>query len=194
MASKGRTIDITKPLVLSATGDYNKKSGYAKVTIGQPVEKLLWLDKSVTRLTKADHADVYLFDQQSFEESPNFYVAGPTLTTAKRVSYTNSFQGDYAWGKQVLMPYTNKRGDKLQMMLTYPANYEPGKKYPMVVYYYEHLSEGFHNYVVPTERSTYNTTVFSQEGYFMLRPDVVFTKRDPGYSGLDCVTSAVKAA
>jgi dipeptidyl aminopeptidase/acylaminoacyl peptidase len=92
------------------------------------------------------------------------------------------------------MPYTNKRGDKLQMMLTYPADYKPGKKYPMVVYYYEKLSQGFHQYVTPSDRSPYNTSVFSQNGYFVLRPDVVFQFRNPGYSGLDCVTSAVSAA
>ena len=63
------------------------------------------------------------------------------------MSHTNAFQSEYAWGKQVLMHYTNKRGDKLQMMLTYPADYQPGKKYPMVVYYYEKLSQGFHQYV-----------------------------------------------
>lgn len=40
----------------------------------------------------------------------------------------------------------------------------------------------------------YNTQVFSQEGYFVLRPDILFKKRDPGMSGLDCVTSAVKTA
>ena len=34
---EGRTIDTSKPLMLSATGDYNKKSGYAKLTVGQPV-------------------------------------------------------------------------------------------------------------------------------------------------------------
>jgi dipeptidyl aminopeptidase/acylaminoacyl peptidase len=93
----------------------------------------------------------------------------------------------------VLLPYSNKRGDKLQMMLTYPADYQPGKKYPMVVYYYEKLSDTFHNYVTPNDRNPYNTTVFSQNGYFVLRPDVVFQARNPGYSGLDCVTSAVSA-
>jgi dipeptidyl aminopeptidase/acylaminoacyl peptidase len=36
--------------------------------------------------------------------------------------------------------------------------------------------------------------VFSQAGYFVLRPDIRFQPRDPGYSGLDCVVSAVKAA
>jgi dipeptidyl aminopeptidase/acylaminoacyl peptidase len=77
--------------------------------------------------------------------------------------------------------------------LTYPANYEPGKKYPMVVYY-EKLSQGFHQYVTPNDRNPYNTAVFSQNGYFVLRPDILFRARNPGYSGLDCVTAAVKTA
>jgi dipeptidyl aminopeptidase/acylaminoacyl peptidase len=48
--------------------------------------------------------------------------------------------------------------------------------------------------VSPSERSPYNAQVFSQNGYFVLRPDVVFQARNPGYSGLDCVTSAVTTA
>jgi dipeptidyl aminopeptidase/acylaminoacyl peptidase len=187
-----RTIDTSKPLVLTATGEYNKKSGYAKVSVGQPVERLVWADKQITGLRKAQDADVYLMEEQSFAASPNYFVAGSSLADAKPVSNTNAFQSNYAWGKQELMPYTNRRGDKLQMMLTYPANYEPGKKYPMVVYYYEKLSQGFHQYVAPSERSPYSTQNFSQNGYFVLRPDIVFQPRNPGYSGLDCVESAVR--
>ena len=155
---------------------------------------MLFVDKGVSRLAKAKDADVSMFVQQTYEESPNLFLATGSLAGAKQVSNTNAFQSEYLWGKQVLLPYTSKRGDKLQMMLTYPADYVPGKKYPMVVYYYEKLSDTFHNYVAPTERSTYNTTVFSQEGYFVLRPDILFKAREPGYSGLDCVTAAVKAA
>jgi dipeptidyl aminopeptidase/acylaminoacyl peptidase len=92
------------------------------------------------------------------------------------------------------MNYTNKRGDKLQMMLTYPANYQPGKKYPMVVYYYEKLSQGYHNFISPSPTAMYNVTIFSQAGYFVLRPDILFQPRNAGPSGLDCVTSAVKTA
>lgn len=191
---EGRTIDTSKPLVLTATGEFNKKSGYATVAVGQAVNRLVWLDKSVTGLRKAKNAGVYLFQEQTYSESPNYFVGSAALSDAKRVSNTNAFQSDYAWGKQELMSYTNKRGDKLQMMLTYPADYQPGKKYPMVVYYYEKLSQGFHQYVVPSDRSTYNTSVFSQNGYFVLRPDIQFQPRNPGYSGLDCVTSAVNTA
>jgi len=162
------------------------------LTLGQPVQRLLWIDKGVGRLEKAKDADVYSYVTQTYEEAPNLFVASGALTDAKQISHTNAFLGEYAWGKQALMNYTNKRGDTLQMMLTYPADYQPGKQYPMVVYYYEKLSQGFHQFVVPTDRATYNTSVFSQNGYFVLRPDIVFQARSPGYSGLDCVTSAVK--
>jgi dipeptidyl aminopeptidase/acylaminoacyl peptidase len=190
-----RTIDPNKPIILSATGDWNKKSGFARLTIGQPAQRLLWLDKSVGRLVQAKNApSAFAFIEQSAEESPNVFVTAAGFDAARQVSHTNSFLADRPWGKQVLMDYTNARGDKLQMMLTYPADYQSGKQYPMVVYYYEKLSQGFHQWVAPTDRSTYNTSVFSQNGYFVLRPDVVFRYRDPGYSGLDCVTSAVKAA
>jgi Tol biopolymer transport system component len=192
LGNESLTIDLAKPLIVSATGAFTKKSGYSKIVIGQPAQRLVWLDKQVSGLRKAKDADVYLLEQQTAEESPNYFVTDAALANGKQVSHTNAFQNEFAWGKQVLMPYTNGRGDKLQMMLTYPANYEPGKKYPMVVYYYEELSQGFHQYVVPSERSPYNTSLFSQNGYFVLRPDIRFQPRNPGYSGLDCVTSAVK--
>lgn len=194
LGGEAKIIDAAKPLILTATGEYSKKSGYARLVVGKSEQRLVWTDKMVTGLRKAKGAEVYLLEEQTFEESPNYFVAGPALADARSISHTNAFQGDYAWGRQVLMDYTNGRGDKLQMMLTYPANYEPGKKYPMVVYYYEKLSQGFHQYVTPNDRNPYNTSVFSQNGYFVLRPDIVFQKRNPGYSGLDCVTSAVREA
>ena len=39
-----RAIDATKPLYLSATGEWSKKGGYARLTIGQPAQKLVWMD------------------------------------------------------------------------------------------------------------------------------------------------------
>lgn len=189
-----RVIDPAKSVYLSMAGEWNKKSGYARLTIGRAPERLIWVDKSISRLAEAKNAPaVFAYVAQTAEEPPNVWLTTSTLDAAQQLSHTNAFLADHAWGKQVLMEYTNGHGDRLQMMLTYPANYEPGKQYPMVVYYYEKLSQGFHQWVPPTDRSTYNTSVFSQNGYFVLRPDILFRARDPGYSGLDCVTSAVRA-
>src|SRR4029077_17940271 len=149
-----RTIDPSKPIILSTTGDSNKRSGFAPLTTGQPAQRLLWLDKSFGRLVQAKNASsTFAFIEQSAEESPNVFVTAAGFDAAQQVSHTNTFLADHAWGKQVLMDYTNSRGDKLQMMLTYPADYQPGKQYPMVVYYYEKLSQGFHQWVAPTDRS-----------------------------------------
>jgi dipeptidyl aminopeptidase/acylaminoacyl peptidase len=62
----------------------------------------------------------------------------------------------------------------------------------MIVYIYERLSQGVHTYVVPSERSSYNTSVFTANGYFVLQPDIVFRPRDPGVSATECVTAAVR--
>ena len=188
------TIDPAKPILLTATGDYNRKTGFSRITLGQPAQRLMFVDKAIGALAKAKNADVYSYTTQTSEEPPQLFVASGAMNDGRQISHTNAFMSEFAWGKQVLMNYTNKRGDKLQMMLTYPADYQPGKKYPMVVYYYERLSNTFHSFVVPTDRAVYNTSVFSQEGYFVLRPDIWFQARNPGYSGLDCVVSAVKTA
>jgi dipeptidyl aminopeptidase/acylaminoacyl peptidase len=188
------TIDPARPILLTATGEFNKKEGFARLTLGKPAQRLFWVDRNVGTLTKAADAEVYAFTMQTASEAPQLYVSTAAFSDAKQVSNTNQFLKDFAWGRQVLMDYRNKRGDKLQMMLTYPADYQPGKKYPMVVYYYEKLSQGFHSFIVPSASAMYNVTVFSQAGYFVLRPDILFQPRNAGPSGLDCVTSAVRAA
>src|SRR6185503_1016177 len=112
-----RVIDPAKPLILATTGDWNKKSGYARLTIGQSAQRLLWADKSFTRLTQAKNApNVLAYVAQSAEQPPNVFVTTASLSDAQQVSHTNAFVSDHAWGKQVLMEYTNAHGDTLQMM------------------------------------------------------------------------------
>ncbi|NIS32721.1 MAG: hypothetical protein GWO04_23375, partial [Actinobacteria bacterium] len=62
---------------------------------------------------------------------------------------TNPFQDDYAWGRAELIEYENEWGRRLQGALFYPADYEPGRQYPMIVYHYELLSQSLHQYQVP---------------------------------------------
>jgi dienelactone hydrolase len=186
-------IDLDKPVYLSLFGIWSKKSGYAILRQGASApERLIWEDKSVERLAKASDAPVYDYVSETFVESPNIFAAGADLKQAKRVSDTNPFQSNYAWSREELIEYKNSNGVRLQGALYYPAGYEPGKKYPMVVYMYEKLSDGLHHYNSPSERSYYSASAFTSHGYFLLEPDIVFTPRDPGLSVADCVTAAVK--
>jgi dipeptidyl aminopeptidase/acylaminoacyl peptidase len=189
-------IDIDKPMYLSMFGIWTKKSGYARLNPSGSgslkEEHLIWLDKSVAQLGKAKDADVFEYTVQTFTESPNAFVGGPALKDPKQVTKTNPFQSNYAWGKEELIDYKNSHGEHLQGALYYPAGYDPSKRYPMVVYMYEKLSDGLHQYSAPSERNYYNVGAVTSHGYFMLQPDIVFRPREPGLSVVDCVTSAVK--
>lgn len=191
-ATGERGVDLSKPLYLALYGAKSKKSGYARVMPSGEVQRLLLADQSVGGLAKADSADRYSFTRQSFADSPSLYTAGADLSNVMAMATTNSFQKDYAWGKAELMDFTSTIGKPLQAILYYPANYDPKKKYPMIVYTYELLTQGLHRYITPRENDYYNANVFTQNGYFVLMPDIVFRPREPGVSVLYSVEAAVK--
>jgi dipeptidyl aminopeptidase/acylaminoacyl peptidase len=185
-------IDLASTVYLSMTGRLTKKSGYARLTSGKPVEQLVYDDARITRLMRADSAEVLAFTREKFNDPVDWFVGGPMLRDPRQVSALNPFHASYAWGKSELVDFVSATERPLQAALYYPANYDPSKKYPMIVYTYELLSQNVHAYVVPSERSYYNTAAWTASGYFVLQPDIVFRGREPGISVLDAVVPAVK--
>jgi dipeptidyl aminopeptidase/acylaminoacyl peptidase len=191
--AEDESIDLDKPVYLSLFGIWSKKSGYAVLSPGSAKPTTLILaDKAIERLAKASDAAVYEYTSETFEESPNIFVGSADLKNSKRVTDTNPFQSKYAWSHSELVDYKIADGTHLQGSLYYPDGYEPGKKYPMVVYMYEKLSDGLHHYNAPSERSYYSASAITSHGYFLLEPDIVFKEREPGLSVAECVTAAVK--
>lgn len=194
------SFDSSEPLYLSLFGTKSKRSGYARVRLRKtdggyaargPVERLVWEDASVSRLSRAWDADVYAYVAQRFDDSPDVFVGGAGLDDARRITRTNPFQDDYAWGHAETVDFTSRTGVPLQATLLYPAGWEAGRTYPMIVYTYEMLSDGVHRYEVPSERDYYDFQAWTQEGYFVLQPDIVYRPRDPGVSAVDAVVPAV---
>jgi dipeptidyl aminopeptidase/acylaminoacyl peptidase len=189
-------IDTDKPVYLSLFGIWTKKSGFARLRPGSSgsltEEHLMLSDKSLDHLARAKDADTFEYVSQTFVDSPNAFLSGPDLKDARQITKTNPFQSDYSWGRSELIEYKNSHGDRLQGALFYPAAYDPAKKYPMIIYMYEKLSDGLHRYSPPSERNYYNVSAATQHGYFLLEPDIVFKPRDPGVSVVDCVTAAAK--
>jgi dipeptidyl aminopeptidase/acylaminoacyl peptidase len=187
-----RHVDLSRPLYVALYGERTKQFGYGRIMPDGRTERLVLEDRNLSRLGKARNADVYFYRAEAFHQSPNWYVGGPTLRDARPVTDTNPFQQDYAWGRSELVNFRNASGQELQAALHYPANYEPGRQYPMLVYYYEIVSNQLHTYSVPSETSAYNPTVWTQEGYFVLRPDITYRGRDPGLSAVEALVPAVE--
>jgi dienelactone hydrolase len=186
-------IDTDRPVYVSLFGVWTKQSGYGRLAPETgTAERLVWLEKGVGGLTRAAGADVFAYVVQAFDDSPDVFVGDASLRSASQVTATNAFQSKYAWGRSEVVEFRGARGDRLKGSLHYPAGYEPGRKYPTIVYLYERLSDGVHRYVPPSERDYYNASVFTSLGYVFFQPDIVFRPRDPGLSVLECVEPAVR--
>jgi dipeptidyl aminopeptidase/acylaminoacyl peptidase len=189
----GRTIPTDKPLYLSTTNDATKASGYYKInySAGSSPEKLYMADKNVGAPTKARNADVIVFTQSRADEFPDLWVSDMTFKTPVKVSNANPQQSEFVWGKSELVEYINADGKRLKAILTKPDNFDATKKYPMMVYIYEGLSQGLHGYSAPNVGTSINVTRYVSNGYVVLRPDIVYDVGFPGESAEKCVIPAV---
>jgi dipeptidyl aminopeptidase/acylaminoacyl peptidase len=185
-------IDLSKPLTLSAYGEWTKKSGYWQVTAGQAPKELIYADRMIGQAQKAKDADRVIFTEQTFREFPDWWMSATSFASPKKVTNGNPQLAEYAWGSKVLIDYTNSKGQHLQGTLALPANYEKGKKYPMLVYFYEKLSQTHHQFSMPVYDDRPHMSEYASNGYLVLEPDVVYEIGKPGTSAVDCVTSAVK--
>ncbi len=184
--------DLSKPLTLSAYGEWTKKSGYWRVTAGRAPTPIVFEDRNIGGIQKASNADRVIFTRQSFNEFPDYWVSSSSMADPKRITDANPHFVDYLWGSKKLVDYVDSRGNKLQATLTLPANYESGKKYPMIVYFYEKMSNTHHNFSMPVYDDRPHISTYASNGYLVLQPDVVYTIGRPGTSAVDDVTSAVK--
>ncbi len=150
-------------------------------------------DVVVRRLIRAKNADRMMFTMESFQKSPDVYITNLAFTQAKPVTKTNPQQAGFYWGRSEVVSYKSRFGVELQGTLIYPANYDPKKKYPMVTYIYERLSDDKNAYQFPLEWSAYNLQHFSQNGYFVFEPDIAYRSNRPGESAVECLEPAVDA-
>jgi len=188
-------VSSTRPIILSAVDERTKASGLYRVTVGNTADpaKLVMLDKSLGVPIKARDADVYIVTASRFEEFPNLWVSSGSFADMKQVSDANPQQASYLWGRSELIDYVNADGKPLRAILTKPENFDPSKKYPMLVYIYEQLTQNLHRYVAPAPGgSSINVARYVSNGYIILQPDIVYDIGYPGQSALKCVLPAVQ--
>jgi dienelactone hydrolase len=185
-------LDPRAPLYFTLRDETTQAMGYARMAPGAKVERLLLADRALRALSKADSAEVFLYSAEARDMPREVFAVQGNFAAPKQLTATNGFLKDFAWTKSELVSFTSDGGIPLQGILLYPANHDPAKKYPMIVYTYEKLASGLHSFQAPSERSYYNYSVWTQQGYFVLMPDIVFKAREPGVSVLQSVRAAVR--
>jgi dipeptidyl aminopeptidase/acylaminoacyl peptidase len=189
-----RSINLDEPLMLSAFNEESKASGYSKLNAatGQ-ITSMLMLDERVDGLRKAKQGDTVLLTRQTFRRSPDLWATTIDFKQLSRISSVNPQQRDYLWGTSELVHYKTKDGQPLDGLLYKPDNFDPTKKYPMMVYFYERSSNNLHRYHRPSAgSSSINFSFYVSRGYVLFVPDIPYKTGYPGRSAANAVLPGIQ--
>ena len=188
---------LDKPLVLRAFNDDTKDSGlYVDAFTGSSAflaRKVLMLPKAVANLQQARNADRVVLTEQRFDEIQNLWTAPAIDGTLSKISDANPQKDKYVWGHAKLVSYTSTLGKKLNGILLTPDGFNPHKKYPMLVYFYERFADSLHTvpFGIPAPGTSPNLLRYVSNGYVVLLPDVAYVNGHPGKSALNCILPAI---
>ncbi|UCE21570.1 MAG: hypothetical protein JSV46_04965, partial [Candidatus Aminicenantes bacterium] len=127
--------DDKETLLLSAYHNFQKSFGFYECRTGSSgVNKLLEEKKRFRFLGKSKNADALMYTRESYQEYPDIWVSDRKFQLTKKITDANPQISEFAWGSAELVEWNSIDGIPLQGVLIKPGNYEPGKKYPVVVY------------------------------------------------------------
>ncbi len=189
-----RFLDPAQPLLLRAVDSLTKASGFYRDRIGADAapEKIVMADRNLGAPQKARDAEQYLFTQSTYREFPDLWT-GASLASATKISNANPQDAEYPRGTVEMVSWVNSDGVPLRGLLYKPENFDPNKQWPMVVYFYEKLTDGLHSYVAPSGRNVVNPLVYNALGYVVFEPDIVYTDGQPGPSAAKSIIPGVQS-
>lgn len=191
--SENRYIEDSGKMLMTTFNEITKNSGYFEYNYRNKTGKQL-KDGPYRYSTpiKARLTDNVIFSRQSFEEYPNIRISDLSFKSEKVISDVNPQQKDYNWGTAELVNWTSLDGLPLTGMLIKPENFDPDKKYPMIVNFYEKSSNGLHYHRAPSPgRSSINYSFYTSRGYLIFNPDVYYKVGYPGESAFNSVIPGV---
>ncbi|MFV0182788.1 prolyl oligopeptidase family serine peptidase [Empedobacter falsenii] len=191
-----KTINRDTQLYLGAFNNQNKQSGVYQTIISKaknPEEVVMSNTWGAQKMTKALNANQYIYTKETFRNSPDVYVSS-NFKDEKKVSAINPQQKDYYWGNGELVTWKTYSGKNATGVVYKPENFDPNKKYPMIVYFYEKLSDNLNRYQAPAPTpSRINHTYFVSNDYIVFTPDISYTVGHPAKSAEDYINSGVEA-
>jgi len=199
----GRIIPNNEQLILSAFNRITKENGFYSAVINKKNNpRLLTMGPYVYDVpqygelggmapVKARDVKSYVVMRSSTTQSPNYFY---TTDFINFTPLSNIYpEKSYNWMTSELLTWKSLDGRSLQGVLYKPENFDPQKKYPVILNYYEKMSDNLNKYWQPAATHTLiNIPWFVSHGYIVLTPDIYFTIGEPGQSAYNAVVSAAK--
>ncbi len=143
---------------------------------------------------KAKSSSVLLYTKESYIQSPDLHAwnINGELSLETKLTAINAQQQQYNWGTSSIYRWKSIDGKNAQGVLYLPEDFDPKKKYPVLLYFYETHTNTLHSYIPPSPTgSRLNISFFVSRGYVVLSPDIHY---QIGYPAKSCYNYVVSAA
>jgi len=189
---KPEIFNLSRNILLKAVNNHDWSGGYYIFNIKSKEQPLVYGGKDYSRILKSTGSS-FAYITQTFNSAPQIEFIKSAKATPVVLFESNKQQKRYFYGKSELFYYTDSSNQKLKGALFFPADFDPQKKYPMIVYIYDTMSKELHQYVNPSllNREGFNITNYTLKDYFVLLPDINYKLGNTGFYALECVTEAV---
>jgi acetyl esterase/lipase len=189
-----RTINPQKPMLLRTTNEETMAMGFnTDMVQGKEAPKILLLeDKYFGYPRKAKKADKLIFTRMSFDEYPDLWVSDLDFKKPQKITDLGNQMNPFIWGKVELRDFYNADGMPIKGILIKPDNFDPKKKYPLMVYIYETLHNGLHSFRNPSPGTSVNFAYYVSNGYILWMPDIEYGTGYPGRDAMKCVLPGIQ--
>lgn len=191
-----RFVKSGQKLLLGAFYEDDKSEAIFELTFkkgAKPVKKISG-DFQFDNFKKAQESNEIIYSKENFNIFPDLLITSNGFKKFTKISNVNPQQKDYSWGSIELYKWTSLDGQELEGMLVKPGNFDPNKKYPLMVNFYEKSADRLNNHRDPfPHRSTINYSFYASRGYVIFNPDVHYKDGYPGESAYNCVISGINS-
>lgn len=191
-----KSVDLKEEQLLMAFNEKTKGFGYysAHFSAARPTapQTLLAGNFMLSTPVKAKQANTLLYTRETFEQYPDLHLTDLSFRNSVQLTHGDSQQQEVNWGTAELVNWISLDGCPLEGIVYKPANFDPAKKYPMIVNFYERNAETLYSYRMPEpHRSTIDYHFYTSNGYIVFNPDVRYTDGYPGESCYNCVMPGI---
>lgn len=190
---KSNWFNADQELLIRAYSDNKKYTTVYKLNLeNNELEALAENYKKFTIRAKAEKNNKVIFTRESYREYPDFWITDTDFDSPEKMTNLGTQIKNYKWGTPELIEWLSDDGIKLQGILIKPENYDPNKKYPVLVYYYRFFTQRMYNFpdIVVNHRPNYG--VYSSHDYVIFLPDIRFEIGRPGLSSVKCLVPGIQ--
>jgi len=181
-------------LLLEAYHDLEKHDAFYSIAAGGGDLRQLYGTglHSLGVVAKAKDADRILFTRERYDEFPDLWTSNVAFEGPKRLTEANPQIAEFAWGSAELVEWSTADGVPLQGVLIKPGNYEPGRRYPVLVYFYRFFSQRLNLFNEPVVNHRPSFPLYASNGYAVFLPDIRFEIGRPGQSAVKCLVPGIE--